>query len=201
MTLLLFLQDLAQDPPLSDQDSFRPLIGHLTDQSLCLAAEQRESVLEQLVGQPSAHSSMIAPLPGPPGPPVSLSFDHTGWDSTLSRMIGRLSHQSGSHWPSPGRDEDGGELGRRAALEVSWLDGGPEESRMRPLVGELDESEQHSGSVGKKNLNNKFKQFLGNKKIILVFMAAKKKLFQVFFFYSQRSSGLRLDTDSAALSR
>lgn len=145
----MFLQDSEQDPSLSDQDSFRPLIGHLTDRSSCLAAYQRESVLEQLVGQPSAHSSMISP---PPGPPASLSLDQTGWDSTLSRMIGRLSHQSGSHWLSPGRDEDTGQLGRQAASEPSWLDGGPEESRMRPLVGELDESEQRSGSFGNKNL-------------------------------------------------
>ncbi|XP_013871349.1 uncharacterized protein cep295 isoform X2 [Austrofundulus limnaeus] len=143
--------DVEQDPSFSDQDTFRPLIGHLTDQSSCLAANQRESVLEQLVGQPSAHSSMIAPLPGPPGPPVSLSFDQTGWDSTVSRMIGRLSHQSGSQWPSPGQDEDASELGRREVLGASWLDGGPEESRMRPLVGELDESEQHSGSFGESN--------------------------------------------------
>ncbi|XP_037828945.1 centrosomal protein of 295 kDa isoform X3 [Kryptolebias marmoratus] len=124
----------------TDQDSFQPLIGHLTDQSSCLAADQRESVLEQLVGQPSAHSSMIGPLP---------SFDQGGWDSTLSRMIGRLSHQSGSLWLSPGQDFYAGQLMGRVASESSWLDGSPEESQMRPLIGELDESaDQHSGSSG-----------------------------------------------------
>lgn len=151
----MFLQDLdeADRPNLTsfiggsssftDQDSFRPLIGHLTDQSSYLAADQRESVLEELVGQPSAHSSMIGP---PQGQQVSLSFDQSGWDSTLSRLIGRLSHQSGSHWLSPGQDFDAG----RMVSESSWLDGSPEESRMRPLVGELDESaDQYSGSSGK----------------------------------------------------
>lgn len=137
----------GESPSLTDQDSFRPLIGHLTDQSSYLAADQRESVLEQLVGQPSAHSSMIGP---PQGPPVSLSFDQAGWDSTLSRMIGRLSHLSGSRWPSPGQDFDAGQLMGWMTSESSWLDGSPEESRMRPLVGEPDETaDQHSGSSGK----------------------------------------------------
>ncbi|XP_031719464.1 uncharacterized protein cep295 isoform X2 [Anarrhichthys ocellatus] len=139
----------GEDPSLAEdqeQDSFRPLIGQLADQSSCLAADQRDSAMEQLVGQPSAHSSMIGQLPGPP---VSVSFDHGGWDSTLSRMIGRLSHQSSSHWLSGGQDFYADQLTGRMALEQSttWLDGGPEESRMRPLVVELDESAgQHSGS-------------------------------------------------------
>uniref|UniRef100_UPI0037E8AC82 centrosomal protein of 295 kDa n=1 Tax=Semicossyphus pulcher TaxID=241346 RepID=UPI0037E8AC82 len=80
-----------------EQDSFRPLIGQLTDQSSYLAADHRDSAMEQLVGQPSAHLSMIGQ---PPGLPFSLSLDQGGWDSTLMRMIGRLSHQSSSHWLS-----------------------------------------------------------------------------------------------------
>lgn len=133
------------------QDSFRPLIGQLTDQSSCLAADHRDSALERLVGQPSAHSSVIGQLPGVPVPPVSL--DQGGWDSTLSRMIGRLSHQSSSHWLSGGQDFYAGQLIGQMVSErsTSWFDGEPEESRMRPLVGELDESAgQHSGSSGKR---------------------------------------------------
>uniref|UniRef100_A0A671ULE2 ALMS motif domain-containing protein n=1 Tax=Sparus aurata TaxID=8175 RepID=A0A671ULE2_SPAAU len=122
------------------QDSFRPLIGQLTDQSSCLAADHRDSAMERLVGQPSAHSSVIGQLPGVPVPPVSL--DQGGWDSTLSRMIGRLSHQSSSHWLSGGQDFYAGQLIGQMVSErsTSWFDGEPEESRMRPLVGELDES-------------------------------------------------------------
>ncbi|XP_070685424.1 centrosomal protein of 295 kDa [Pempheris klunzingeri] len=133
----------------SGEDSFRPLIGQLTDQSSCLAADHRDSAMEQLVGQPSAHSSMIGQLP------VSVSSDQGGWDSTLSRMIGRLSHQSSSHWLSGGQDFYAGQLMGQMASERSttWLDGGPEESQMRPLVGELDESTgQHSGSSGRRTL-------------------------------------------------
>uniref|UniRef100_A0A1A8JVF2 Uncharacterized protein n=1 Tax=Nothobranchius kuhntae TaxID=321403 RepID=A0A1A8JVF2_NOTKU len=120
------------------QDSFRPLIGHLTDQSSCLAADQRESALEQLVGQPSAHSSIIGHLPGTSASP---SFDRGGWDSTLSRMIGRLSNLPSSHWLSPGHDFTAGQLTGQMLAESSSL----EESRMRPLAEELDESaDQHS---------------------------------------------------------
>ncbi|XP_037631417.1 centrosomal protein of 295 kDa isoform X2 [Sebastes umbrosus] len=139
----------GEDPSLAE-DSFRPLIGQHTDQSSCLAAEQRDSTMERLVGQPSAHSSMIGQLPGPA---VSVSFDQGGWDSTLSRMIGRLSHQSSSHWLSGGQDFYAGQLMGQVPSDQSatWLDGGPEESRMRPLVGELDESAgQHSGSSGER---------------------------------------------------
>ncbi|XP_078103166.1 centrosomal protein 295 isoform X1 [Sander vitreus] len=124
-----------------EQDSFRPLIGQLADQSSCLAVDQRDSAMERLVGHPSAHSSMIGQLTGRP---VSMSFEQGGWDSTLSRMIGRLSHQSSSHWLSGGQDFYAGQLMGQMPLEQSttWLD----ESRMRPLVGELDESAgQHSG--------------------------------------------------------
>lgn len=142
----------GEEPSLADgqeQDSFRPLIGQLTDQSSCLAADRRDSAMERLVGQPSAHSSMIGQLTGPP---VSVSLDHGGWDSTLSRMIGRLSHQSSSHWLSGGQDFYAGQLmGQVSERSTTWLDEGPEESRMRPLVGELDESAgQQSGSSGKR---------------------------------------------------
>ncbi|KAK1899548.1 Centrosomal protein of 295 kDa [Dissostichus eleginoides] len=127
-----------------EQDSFRPLIGQLTDQSSCLAADHVDSAMEQLVGQPSAHSSMIGQLPGP----ISTSFDHGGWDSTLSRMIGRLSHQSSSHWLSGGQDFYAAQLMGRVPLEQSaaWSEEGPERSGMRPLVGELDESAGRQGA-------------------------------------------------------
>lgn len=132
-----------------EQDSFRPLIGQLTDQSSCLAADHRDLAMEQLVGQPSAHSSTISQLPGLP---VSLSLDQSGWDSTLNRMIGRLTHQSSSHWLSGGQDFYAGQVMGQIPSEQSttWMDAGLEESQMRPLVGELDESAgQHSGSSGK----------------------------------------------------
>lgn len=141
----------GEDPSMvegQEQDSFRPLIGQLADQSSCLAADHRE----QLVCQPWAHSSMIGQLPGLP---VSLSLDQGGWDSTLNRMIGRLSHQSSSHWLSGGQDFYAGQLMGQMPSEQSttWLDEGPDESRMRPLVGELDESAgQHSGSSGRRRI-------------------------------------------------
>ncbi|XP_033953526.1 uncharacterized protein [Pseudochaenichthys georgianus] len=127
-----------------EQDSFRPLIGQLTDQSSCLAADHMDSAMEQLVGQPSAHSSMIGQLPGP----ISTSFDHGGWDSTLSRMIGRLSHQSSSHWLSGVQNVYAGQLMGRVPLEQSaaWSEEGLEGSGMRPLVGELDESAGRQGA-------------------------------------------------------
>ncbi|XP_027855198.1 uncharacterized protein cep295 isoform X4 [Xiphophorus couchianus] len=101
----------------------------------CLAPE-RLSVLERLVGQPSAHSSMIGARPGPP--------DRSGWDSTLSRMIGRLSQQSDS--PGPGF------CAGHDTSERSWSDELPEEIRMRVLVGELQVSaDQHSESSGERS--------------------------------------------------
>nr|XP_040030601.1 uncharacterized protein cep295 isoform X2 [Gasterosteus aculeatus aculeatus] len=139
----------GEDPSIAeyqDQDSFRPLIGQLADQSSCLAAEQRDSAMQLLVGLPSAHSSMICQLPGPS---ASVSFDQGRWDSTLSRMISRLSHQPSSHWPSGGQDFYADYLTGRVASEqaTTGLDGGPEESQMRPLVVEQDESSgQHSES-------------------------------------------------------
>lgn len=135
---------LAEDP---EQDSFRPLIGQLADESSCVISDQRESAMVRLVGHPSAHSSMIGQLPGL----VSVSIDQGGWDSTLSRMIGRLSHQSSSHWLSGGQDFYAGQRMGRLALEQSttWLDEGQEESQMRPLVGELDD-DQHSRNSGEK---------------------------------------------------
>ncbi|KAM6987529.1 uncharacterized protein cep295 [Tautogolabrus adspersus] len=144
-------QSSRQDPSLAEeQDSFRPLTGHLIDQSSCLAADHRNSTMEQLVGQPSAHSSMIGQ---PPGQSVSVSMDQGGWDSTLMRMIGRLSHQSSSHWLSGGQDFYAGQLIGEMPSEQSttWLDEGGEETLMRPLVGELDESVgQRSGSSGER---------------------------------------------------
>ncbi|CAJ1064788.1 centrosomal protein of 295 kDa isoform X2 [Xyrichtys novacula] len=128
----------AQD---QDQDSFRPLIGQLADQSSCLTADHRDSTMEQLVGQPSAHSSMID---------QRLSFDQSRWDSTLTRLMGRFSHQSGSHWLSGGQDFYAGQLiGEMSS--TTWLDGGLVETQMRPLVGELDESSgQNRESSGEK---------------------------------------------------
>ncbi|XP_059187429.1 uncharacterized protein LOC131970152 [Centropristis striata] len=140
------LEHVAGEGPSLAEDSFRPLLGQLADQSSCLAVDRRDSSMEQLVGHPPAHSSMIGHSPGPS---VPLSLDQGGWDSTLSRMIGRLSHQSGSHWLSGGQDFYAGQLMGQVPAEQStaWLDEGPEENQMRPLVGELDESAgQHSGS-------------------------------------------------------
>ncbi|XP_026226538.1 centrosomal protein of 295 kDa isoform X2 [Anabas testudineus] len=138
---------LAEDP---EQDSFRPLIGQLADESSCLIPDHRESAMVRLVGHPSAHSSMIGQLPCP----ASVSLDQGGWDSTLSRMIGRLSHQPSSHWLSGGQDFYAGEVMGRMALQHSstWLDDGLGESPMRPLVGELDD--QHSGSSGERTRVN-----------------------------------------------
>lgn len=128
---------LNDDP---EQDSFRPLRFQLTDQSSCLAPREEHSVLEQLVGQPSAHSSMIGPRPRTP---ASLGSDPGGWDSAVSRMIGRLSLQPGARWLSPVLDINAGRTTPR------WMDDSQEESRMRPLVGELDDSvDPHSGSSG-----------------------------------------------------
>ncbi|KAG7459173.1 hypothetical protein JOB18_000196 [Solea senegalensis] len=125
--------DLLLVQPSQAEDSFRPLIGQLADQSSCLAVE---SAMEQLVGQPFAHSSMIGHLSSVPG--------QGGWDSTLSRIISRLSHQSSS-----GQNCNSGQLMGPMVEEpsTSWLDEGQEESRMRPLVAELD-TDHHSGVSG-----------------------------------------------------
>ncbi|XP_026185651.1 centrosomal protein of 295 kDa isoform X1 [Mastacembelus armatus] len=130
------MEDVPGEDP--EQDSFRPLIGQLADESSCLAADQREPPMERLFGHPSAHSSIIGQLPGPP---VSESLEEGGWDSTLSRMIGRLSHQSSSHWLSGGQDFYAGQLMGQMALEQSttWLEEDQEENQMRPLVGEMDD--------------------------------------------------------------
>lgn len=81
-------------------------------------------------------------------PATSPSSDHTGWDSTLSRMIGRLSLHSASQWQSGGgRDLSAGHV---TELEQSsmWVDEGQE--TMSPLVGEPDESAfQMSDAAGK----------------------------------------------------
>nr|XP_020479192.1 centrosomal protein of 295 kDa isoform X2 [Monopterus albus] len=117
----------------SEQNSFRPLIGQMADESSCLIGDQGDSAMEQLVGHPYAHSSVIGQLPG--------------WDSTLSRMIGRLSHQSSSHWLSGGQEFYTGQLLGQTALERSstWMEGGQEDDQMRPLVGELDDHSANSG--------------------------------------------------------
>lgn len=130
-----------------DQDSFRPLIGQLTDQSSCLAPDHEDSVLEHLLGRPSAHSSLIDHLQRP-------SSDRGGWDSALGRTIVRLSHQPGSHWLSAGRDFHAGQLMGQVAPEPSWLVEMAEESGMRPLVGEPDESVNLTGSSGKKTVGS-----------------------------------------------
>ncbi|XP_057684883.1 centrosomal protein of 295 kDa-like isoform X2 [Corythoichthys intestinalis] len=84
-----------------DQDSFRPLIGQLADQSSCLLADHQNATMER-------------PL-GPAGQPD------------------RRTGQPATH------------------TERSWLDEHPEESSMRPLVGELDLSScQDSGSSGER---------------------------------------------------
>lgn len=127
-----------------EHDSFRPLIGYATDQSSFLPADHRDAAMEQLVGQPSAHSSSIGQLPGLAGPSSSV---HSDWDSTLSRMMGQLSQQSAAHWLSGGQNQ------RHPAQEPrsTWLEDVLEESLMVALVGELDESAGHiSGSSGEK---------------------------------------------------
>lgn len=91
---------------------------------------------------------MISQLPGLPLP---VSPDQSSWDSTLNRMIGRLTRQSGSHWLSGGQDFYAGQLVGQmlSGQSTIWSDEGPEESRMRPLVAELDETAgRHSGSSG-----------------------------------------------------
>ena len=138
-TLHPILDHFSGDPSSQAEDSFRPLIGQLAEQSSCLAADQRDSAMEQLVGQPSAHSSMIGQLP--------VSVGQGGWDSTLSRMIGRLSHQSGSNGQSGWQDASQLMGPMMAAQSTTWLDEVQEESQMRPLVGEPDD-DQHSGVSG-----------------------------------------------------
>ncbi|XP_034460933.1 centrosomal protein of 295 kDa isoform X4 [Hippoglossus hippoglossus] len=123
------------------EDSFRPLIGQLAEQSSCLAADQRDSAMERLVGQPSAHSSMIGQLP--------VSVGQGGWDSTVSRMIGRLSHRSSSNGQSGWQDASQLMGPMVAEQSTTWLDEVQEESQMRPLVGEPD-TDQHSGVSGER---------------------------------------------------
>lgn len=125
-----------------DQDSFRPLIGQPGDQSSYLLTEQRDTGMEPLVGQPSAHSSMIGQ---PSDPPLSA-----GWDSESHHGIS-LSHiteqESSQRRHRDERDPCAGQLTSRT--EPSLLDEHPEESSMRPLVAELDVSSgQDSGSSG-----------------------------------------------------
>lgn len=140
---------LSRDEPCGaeghERDSFRPLIGYAADQSSLLPADHRDAAMEQLLGQPSAHSSSIGLLPGLPG-------RASDWDSTLSRMMGQLSQQSAAHWQDQEQEQRHhlGHLGHSAQEPRStWLDDVPEESLMVALVGELDESAGHvSGSSG-----------------------------------------------------
>lgn len=133
--MFVFLWQLESAAGLAqEQDSFRPLVGQSADQSSCLAADHRDSAMERLVGHPSAHSSLIGQLPGL----FPVSLDHSGWDSTLTRMIGRLSHQPGSEQLTGCQGP--GELQVPSGHVTTWLDGGQQESQMRPLVEELDES-------------------------------------------------------------
>ncbi|XP_069389921.1 centrosomal protein of 295 kDa isoform X2 [Paralichthys olivaceus] len=137
------LDRFSGDASSQAEDSFRPLVGELAEQSSCLAADQRDSAMEQLVGQPSAHSSMIGQLP--------VSVGQGGWDSTLSRMIGRLSYRSSSNCQSGWQDAS--QLMGQMVPEQSttWLEEVQEESQMRPLAGEPD-NDQHSGVSGERTL-------------------------------------------------
>lgn len=85
--------------------------------------------MEQLVGQPSAQSSMIGQLP-------------SGWDSTLSRMFGRLSHQFSCGHDFYSSQRSGPVL---AEQSTTWMDEGREEGQMRPLAAEPDTD--HNGGV------------------------------------------------------
>lgn len=135
-----FIQQWASAAsPAQEQDTFRPLIGQPADQSSCLTADQRASGIEHLVGQPSAHSSLIGQLPGLQ---FSVSLDHSGWDSTLTRMIGQFGHQPTCQWQTGGQGpSDLPTMGQLSSENMTtWFSGGPEESQMKPLVEELDES-------------------------------------------------------------
>lgn len=120
--------------PVQDQDSFRPLLRQ--------PADQRDSTTERVVGRPSAHSSLIGQLPGLRSSP---SLDHSRWDSTLTRMISQFAHRTGGQ-----RLSDPPSAQWSSEHLTTWFEGGPEESPMRPLVEELDESAgQHDESSGK----------------------------------------------------
>ncbi|XP_029699823.1 uncharacterized protein cep295 isoform X2 [Takifugu rubripes] len=106
--------------PVQERDALRPAM---------VPADPRD--LEHLVGQPSAHSSLIGHLPGFP---FSVSLDQSGWDSTLTRMFGRF----GPQWQDPGDLQPLGQLSSEHL--TTWFDGSPEESQMKPLAEELDES-------------------------------------------------------------
>lgn len=116
----------AASPVQEEQDSFRPLVGRPADQSSCLTAEQRDWAPEPPLGQPSAHSSLIGQLPGSQ---PSASLDRSGWDSALTRMTGGFAGQPLDRW-RPWSSE----------RSSTWLDGGPGESRMEPLLQEPDQS-------------------------------------------------------------
>ncbi|XP_029373987.1 centrosomal protein of 295 kDa isoform X3 [Echeneis naucrates] len=126
--------DNAASPVLEqpELETFRPLTCCLTDQSSCLTVHCRDSAMEQLLGQPWAHSSMIAQPRGLPG---SVDLVQGGWNSTLSRMTSRLSHRPSSVWISGGQDFYAGQLMEPLS---TMLDDVQEGNPMRPLVGELN---------------------------------------------------------------
>ncbi|XP_019716882.1 centrosomal protein of 295 kDa isoform X3 [Hippocampus comes] len=134
-----------------DQDSFRPLIGQPGDQSSYLLTEQRDTGMEPLVGQPSAHSSMIGQ---PSGPPLSAGWDSESHHGTsLSHITEQVSQESSQRRHRDERDSCAGQLTSRT--EPSLLDEHPEESSMRPLVAELDVSSgQDSGSSGERTVTD-----------------------------------------------
>ncbi|XP_061682430.1 uncharacterized protein cep295 isoform X2 [Syngnathoides biaculeatus] len=101
------------------QDSFRPLMAQLADQSSYLLADHSDPTTERLVGQPTAQSSMIGQ---PPVPPPSA-----GWDLAQSRIL-----EQGKREPCV--------VQMTSRTEQSWLEKSPEDSSMKPLVGELDVS-------------------------------------------------------------
>ena len=145
------LEQFSESVSLVQDISFRPLIGQ-QDQSSCLAADGRHSAVGRLIGQPSAQSSMIGQLPGPS---MRAGANEGAWDSTLSRMIDRLSHQPCSLWSSGGRDFYSSQLMGRLGVEQSSVsfDEAQEDSRMRPLIGQLDESGvRRPGSTGTKKV-------------------------------------------------
>ncbi|XP_062328757.1 centrosomal protein of 295 kDa isoform X2 [Osmerus eperlanus] len=136
--------------------------GQLSDWSSCADTDKGgDSDINRMIGHPSAQSSSLgdnleadstaSQIIGQFSGQTTSVGGGQGWDSTLSRMIGRLSTQSSSQWLSGGRDFYASQLISHTGLEQSslWLDEGQDESRMRPLVAELDESAaQGNGSSG-----------------------------------------------------
>lgn len=111
--------------------------------------------MEHLLGQPSAHSSLIGQLPGLP---FSVSLDHSGWDSTPTCMISQFAHRPSSQWQT--RRQVCSDLQPVGQLSSEHLtnDGSQEESQMKPLLEEPDESAGHQiESSGEINFCKVFK--------------------------------------------